>query len=208
MRTLEKSEEKIQKICDLLKRETLEPAEKEASEIVEEAKKKAAKILAQGQHQAEEMIKEAKKNIEQQWSVFHSSLSQGARQTLETLRQAIEEKFFNEEIPALLQKEIAEPKVIAAFLRAILLGIEKEGISGDLQAFIPSKVSKEAVIACLSREILEKFEGQTLEIGDFAGGALLKVKKHKMVLDLTDRALKELLANTIRKDFREALFAV
>lgn len=39
MKSLEKGKDKIQKICDKLRGKTLEPAEKEARQILEDAKK-------------------------------------------------------------------------------------------------------------------------------------------------------------------------
>ena len=41
MRSLETGHDKIQKICDRLRRETLEPAEEQAQTILNEARKKS-----------------------------------------------------------------------------------------------------------------------------------------------------------------------
>ena len=52
MKSLEKGEEKIQKICDVLRRETLEPAQLEAEGVIEQAKEKAAGIVREAEQNA------------------------------------------------------------------------------------------------------------------------------------------------------------
>ena len=64
MRSLEKGQDKIQKICDKLRHETLEPAEREAQQIIEEARKKAEAIQAEAERHAEQLIKQARGQIE------------------------------------------------------------------------------------------------------------------------------------------------
>ena len=44
----DKGQDKIKKICDQLREETLEPAKQEAEEMLENAKKQAEKIIFQG----------------------------------------------------------------------------------------------------------------------------------------------------------------
>lgn len=54
MKTLDKSKDKIKSICDTLRRETLEPAEAAAQQIIEEAKKRAETIITDAGRHAEE----------------------------------------------------------------------------------------------------------------------------------------------------------
>ena len=50
MRSLEKGRDKIQKICDKLRHETLEPAIEESQQLLVEARKKAESIVADAEH--------------------------------------------------------------------------------------------------------------------------------------------------------------
>src|SRR3990170_4430527 len=97
-RTLEKGDEKIQKICDALRKGTLEPAQKEAERILKEAKAKAEQIIKEGHQEANRHLEEARAEIEKERNVFHSSLEQAGRQALEQLRQAIEYDLFSQEL--------------------------------------------------------------------------------------------------------------
>jgi len=206
MRSLEKGQEKIQNICDKLRRETLEPAEKEALRIVEEATKKAEAIKAEGERQVEQRMKQARGQIEQERNVFHSTLKQAAKQAVEWLRQEIEHRFFNEELQHLLEKEMSYPKLIAELITGIIKALEKDGLRTDLTAVIPRLVSSNEVNALLIEEIQHRLKEKPLNIGNFAGGAQVKLVGKKMTIDLTDQAIKELLANSMQKDFRQLMF--
>lgn len=206
MRSLEKGQDKIQKICDKLRHETLEPAEKEAQRIVEEARKKAEGIQAEAERHVEQMIKQARGQIEQERNVFHSALQQAARQTVEGLRQEIEHKLFNDELQNILEKQMADPKIIADLINGIVKALEKEGLTTDLSAVIPRLISPNDVNALLIESVRKRLKGKTLEVGSFAGGAQVKLHGRKMTIDLTDQSIKELLANYMRKDFRKLMF--
>lgn len=206
MRSLEKGQDKIQNICNKLRHETLEPAEKEALQIIEEARKKAETIKADAERHAEQMIKQARGQIEQERNVFHSALQQAAKQTAEGLRQEIEHKLFNEELQNILEKQMADPKIIADLINGIVKALEKEGLTTDLSAVIPRVVSADDINALLFENIRRRLKGKALEVGNFAGGAQVKLHGKKMTIDLTDHAVKELLANYMRKDFRKLIF--
>lgn len=206
MRSLEKGQDKIQKICDKLRRQTLEPAEEEAQQIVEEAKKKADNIKAEAERHIEQLHKQAHAQIEQERNVFNSALQQAAKQTIEGLRQEIEHKFFNEELQNILEKQLSDPKIIAELVNGIVKAIENEGLSTDLTAIIPRLISADDIHALLIESVRKRLKGKPLEIGNFAGGAQVKLLGKKMTIDLSDQALKELLAQYMRKDFRKLIF--
>lgn len=206
MRSLEKGKDKIQKICDKLRRETLEPAEREALQIIEQASKKAEDIQSEAERQAEQLIKQARGQIEQERNVFHSALQQAAKQTVEGLRQEIEHKLFNEGLQTILEKQMVDPKIIAELINGIVKALEKDGLSTDFTAVIPRLVSPDDVNDLLIENVRKQLKGKPLEIGTFAGGAQVKLHGKKMTIDLTDQAIKELLANYMRKDFRKLMF--
>lgn len=206
MRTLEKGQDKIKKICDALRQETLEPAKEEAHAIVKESKKKAEEIIAEAQNEAQQIIKKAKSQLDQERKIFESSLQRAAKQAVEELRQEIENKFFNEELSSLLDRQMTNPKLVAELINGIVRAIEKEGISQDLSVVIPRLVSTEEVANALLGEIKAKLKERPIEVGNFAGGARVKLEGKNITLDLTEQSLKELLAKYVRKDFRELIF--
>lgn len=206
MRSLEKGQDKIQRICDKLRHETLEPAEEEAKKILNEARKKAESIKAEGEKHSEQLLKQARGQIEQERHVFHSSLQQAAKQTIEGLRQEIEHKFFNEELPHILEKQLADPKIVAQLVNGIVQALEKDGLAVDLSAVIPRLISVESINALLLENVRKRLQAKPMQIGHFAGGAQVKLHDKNMTIDLSDQAIKELLANYMRKDFRKLIF--
>lgn len=207
MKTLEKGQEKIKKICAVLRDETLEPAQKEAEGIIEQAQQQAEKIIADAQKAAEKLHAEAKASNEQEYRVFQSSLQQAANQGLETLRQSIENKFFNEQLSALIEKQGNDPHLIASLIGALVKAIEKEGLAANLTAVVAKNVSPQQLNEMLSKEVLKSLQGQSVVVGNFNGGVRMKLHDKKVTIDISEQALKELLAtHVVRKDFRKMIF--
>lgn len=207
MKTLEKGQDKISKICAVLRDETLEPAQKEAQKILEQAHQQAEQIIAEAQHRAEKMHKDAKAAIEQEQNVFQSSLQQGVKQSLETLRQAIEGKFFNENLSNVIEKNGAEPQLIANLINALVKALEKDGLAADLTAIVPKTVDARKLNELLLNEVLKNLKNKSVEIGNFKAGVQLKLSDKNMTIDISEDALRELLGTYIvRKDFRKLVF--
>lgn len=208
MRTLEKGQEKINKICTILREETLEPAKQQAKEIVQEGQKQAEEIIREAQKNAELLMASAREAIEQERNVFNFSLQQAAKQGLETLRQDIENNFFSKQLQTLIEKDGANPDLIAKLLNAIIQALEKEGLSADLSALVPKTISPNEINTMLMKDVLNALKDKSVTVGKFAAGVQVKINNKQMTFDISDEALKDLLSNHIvRKDFRKMIFA-
>lgn len=207
MKTLDKGQDKIKKIADGIRLEVLEPAKIQSEKIIEEANHKAAAIIKGAENQAQKLIDNAKQTIEHERNVFQSSLTQSAKQTIETLKQSIEQKLFNDQLEDLVAKQMADPKIIADLIVAIVHAIEKEGVAVDLTAVIPKGVSPQQVNQLLAQDILQKLTGNGVAVGSFGGGAQVKLVGKQLTLDMTDETLVEYLRSYVRKDFRKLIFA-
>jgi|ERR1700722_1963723 len=208
MKGTETGKDKVKKICDILRRETLEPAENEADQVIRSAKEKAEQIIEAAHRESEKVHLEAKQEIERQKNVFHSSLTQACKQAIDALKQSIEEKLFNQELGRLMTQHTQDPKILAQLVTAVVKGIEKEGIEAALSIYVPAAVPARAVNVLLAHEILDKLKEKSVLIGPLTGGIEVKFHKENMTIDISDAALKELVANYIRKDFRELIFGV
>jgi V/A-type H+-transporting ATPase subunit E len=207
MKTLEKGQEKIQKICDVLREETLEPAKKQGQEIIRDAQKQAKLIIEEAQKSADKLHLEAKAAIEQEKVAFQSTLSQASKQTLEALRQGVERLFFNEHLAALIDKGTGDAQLVANLVNAIVKAIEKGGLSTDLTALISKDVDARKVNEALLADVVKQLKGGAVQMGEFSGGVQVKLNDKRMTIDISEHALKDLLASyVIRKDFRKLLF--
>lgn len=198
--------DRIRKICEVIREETLVPAKEEAHKIVEKATNAAELIIQKAKEEALELVKNGTLELERQKKIFQSSLEQTFKQTLAALKLKIEEELFNKELSAWLEKSTSDPNIVSALIEALVLAIEKEGSSVDFSAYVPKTVPPETVLALLGERIVKKLREQKVEIADFKGGAQIVLHDKKIRLDLSDEALKELLAHYTRKEFRKILF--
>ena len=207
MKNLEKGQTKIDKICAILKEETLQPAQKEAQEIIERAQKKAEQIISDAEKAAEKLHLSAKASIEHEKTVFYASLAQASNQVLESLRQSIEKTFFSDHLSAVIQKNSADPGLIAKLINTIVKALEKDGLSANLSVIVPHTMTPRQLNELLLDDVLKTLKEHSVVLGDISSGIKLKLHDKQMTIDLSGDALKELLATYIaRKDFRKLLF--
>lgn len=206
MKGTDTGSERVKKICDVLRRETLEPAKREAEEIVFEARRQAESIVEEAKQTAERLQVEAREEIERQKSIFQSSLFQACKQAIESLKQKIEEKLFNPALSRLFAKGTQSPEVITRLIQAVIKALEKEGVEADLSAYIPAAVSASELNEMLGKEIIHRLREKSVLIGSMGGGIEVKLHDHKITIDISDTALKELVSSFVRKDLREFFF--
>lgn len=206
MKGMESGKDKVKKICDVLRKETLEPAKVEAQQIIEKARRTAEELLSDASRTIEKMHIEAKQQIEKQRKIFESSISQGCRQAVEALRQEIEEKLFAAELKSLLSQEMQKPQVIAELISAVVSGLEKEGMDVSLSAYIPASVPARSVNTLLVKNAVEKLAEKGVLVGSLEGGVELKMRGKNIILDLSSEALFEIVSKYVRKDFRDLFF--
>ena len=207
MKSIDTGKEKVKKICEVLRKETLDPAKKEGDLIIAKARADAEKIIKDAKGEASRVQAEAKRRIEEERNVFQASMNLAAKKSIGTLKQEIEKKLFNPELTQLIAEKMKDPKIVAKLIVAIVSGIEKEGIEGDLKAIVSGAVSIDAVNKELTKGIIEKLKSKSVEIGEIEGGAQVKIIDQNLTIDMSDEALKTLLANFVRDDFRSVIFA-
>jgi V/A-type H+-transporting ATPase subunit E len=206
MKTLEKGQDKIKKIADELRNQTLEPAQKKAQEIVQDAQKEAEEIIHNARAQAEKLVAAAKQTNEHDRKVFLSALEQSFKQALEILKQQIETKLFNEQLNVELEKSAANPEAVGKLINAIIESIQKEGISSDIAVTIPKKTDAKAVSQQLAKGVVERLKGGPIDLGNFAAGVQVKLKGQNLTLDITDKTLKEIISRFVPNTFHDIIF--
>jgi V/A-type H+-transporting ATPase subunit E len=206
MKNLESGKDKIQKICDVIRKETLEPAKQEAREIIENAHIQAADIVKEATEKAAAQTREALLEIEEKKRLLASSLKLSCRQAVEMLKQKIEEGLFASELSTLVETEMKKPDVIADLIESFMRGLEAKGIEEDFEALIPKEISPKAINALLAKKVIERLKNQTVAVGDIHGGVQLRMKGRQITIDISETVVRELIATYIRRDFRELVF--
>lgn len=203
---LETGKDKIKKICDVLRKETLEPALQEAETIIQEARARADQILEDARRHASDILSKTEKEITKKQEIFQASLTHGARQTIDSLKQEIEQQLFHPALYSLIVNSTSSPEILSNLIKAIIKSIEVEGIKTDISAVIPSTVEARKVNELLGKEVLGKLREKSVLLGPMKGGVEIKLHKENISIDLTDQALIELLKRFIRKDFHQFFF--
>lgn len=206
MKTLS-NQDKVQKICDTIRRDTLLPAELQAEEILKNAEQRAALILEKARQEAKQLQEQARIGIEKDKQAFLSSLHIACKQTLNLFKQEIEKKFFYDGLSELIEETTKKPEIITRCIEAILAALAKEGMEQDLQLVIPKAVSPHEVIATLMQKAATTLQTSPIQLGNFAGGAKIRIKGQHITIDVSDTALKELIAGFLREDFRTLVFS-
>ncbi len=207
MKELQSGKDKVRIIADILKKETLEPAKKEAEKIVSKAQKQADEIVSKAHKHAEELVEGAKAAIGREQQVFRSSLKQAYQQTVASLKQTIEGKLFSPELKHLVSQSARDPKDIANLIKVVIEAIEKEGLQTDLSAYISSQISPDEINKLLLNAIVARLKEKSVLVSNIGGGVQVKLHDDQITLDISDSALEEMIANFIRRDFREMIFA-
>jgi len=206
MKTLEKGQDKIKQICDLLRKDTLEPAKREAGDVVAEANAKSDKIISAANLEADRIVGSARETITQERRVFQSALVQASKQSMEELKQLITKELFDEELYNNVVGVSKKPNVVADLISAIVKALERDGIDTDLSAVIPNTVSSEEINVLLGEGIVKRLKAKGVNVGEFDGGAMVRLHGKRLILDISSNALTDLMGRYLRKDFREILF--
>lgn len=208
MPELENADMRIQVICDKIRSETLDPAKEQAQEIIENARREAERILHRAHVDAEQMIKETKKALDEERVIFQSSLAQSAKQSVERLKEQIEQSLFNPALEQWVKDQLGDEKAHATLIEALVKAINDEGIKTELTVKIPQAFSPDTVNAHLSQDIRKQLAGNSVELSNIPGGVQVKIVQKNMVLDISSKALEEIIASFIHKDFRKVFFGV
>jgi V/A-type H+/Na+-transporting ATPase subunit E len=203
----ETGKDKIKQICNLLREETLAPAQKEAAEIIKKAEEQAKEIVDKAGQRTEEMLKEAALEIEKTRNAFEGSLRAAAQKSLQELKIAIEEKLVQPELVSLINAKMQEPHVLTKLIATMIDALEREGTHADMSVYIPSAVSVDEINALIGEKVLGKLREKSVLVAPFGGGIAVKMHKEKITVELTDEAVRELLMRYIQKEFHALFFA-
>lgn len=197
-----KSEGRLQGLLDELKKETLDPALKEAEKIKRDARGFADQLIADAKVQKERLLAEAEKEIRHKKQLFAKALESARRQAVDRLRSEVEIGIFNPEMQSLIDEITCEDKIIRTAIEALV----KASGSSDIEASIPERVDVTELTRSLAKVVAKKLEGKIHPLKGLKGGAQLRVEKEGMTLDLSAEVISELIEGCIRLELRGLLF--
>jgi V/A-type H+/Na+-transporting ATPase subunit E len=208
MKSLDNGKNKIQKICDALRVETLEPAKQEAREILENAHLQASDLIREAKEKMQSLIEATDLEIDQKQKMLQSSLQLACRQAIELLKQKIEKELFFHGLSEYVAKEMADPKLISNLINSCIKSLQEKGVEEDISVVIPQAIAPRTINALLLQNFIDRLREKSVILGDFDGGVQIKLHDRQITIDISDRVVRELIANFIRHDFRDIIFQV
>ncbi len=205
---IENGEQKIQKICEYIRSETLDPARQQAKEIIENAHIQAEQIIKKAQKEKDRVLNEAKKEMQREKKVLDSSMKLAVRQALEDLKHKIEDELFSKNLKDIVLKTTKDSKIIANIINSIVQTIIKFGIDVDISAYVSKEIDARSINALLLTEVIDKLKEKEVVLKDFDGGVKIKLHDMQITIDISDKAIKDLIAEYIRTDFRELIYNI
>lgn len=206
MDTLERGKNKLGEICDILRKETLEPAQNEANQIIENAQLESQKIIEKAHIDAENLLEEARAKIAQEKKLFESSMALAAKQTFDQLKEKIQIQLFNDQLDHLSKSMMSESELVAQLIAAIINIIEKEGLGANLSVTLAKTIKPETVSQYLAVSAAEKVKKGAMTIETSNGDAKIVLQDQKMSVDISSDSLKSVLGSFLRDSFRNVLF--
>lgn len=197
-----KSEARLQGLLDELKKDTLDPALKEAEKIKRDARGFADQLIADAKAQKERLLADAEKEIEQKKQVFQKALESAKRQAVDRLRSEIEVGIFNPEMRSIINEISDEEKIVRAAIEVMV----KSAAAPDIAASVSEKVDVKQLAQSLTKAVAKKLEGKIHPLKGLKGGAQLRVEKEGMTLDLSAEVISELIESYTRSELRGLLF--
>lgn len=206
MELIDSSKKKVKKICDVLLRDTLEPAQRKAEEIIDEANKKAEAIILQAADKASGMVKEAEAQIKEKQTVFDSSLKIATQKALTMLRDEVEFKLFHPELENQIRKYLNQKEIVVKIIDALVEALKKEGLGADLELVISKAFKPEEICAAILQDSLNVLNGKVIRIGENESGITLKCSGYHLSIDVTDDAIKGVISTYASESLRKILF--
>ncbi len=197
------SKNKVKEISDLLYKETILPAKEESERILEGARETAVAIIHKAQQEAKEVREKNAKQMSDERKVHDASIDLAVKQALATLKSDIM-NLFRKDLLTNLKATLNQQQVLTGVVKAVINGIESQGIKCDMKL----SVSKEVNFEELSDAVISSVE-RKLEKGDIpvSSGIELVLKDKKVSLKITENTCADLLADKLPEILKSKVFS-
>lgn len=205
MKLVDSSDKKVKKICDVLVRETLEPAQKRASEILEDAKQNAKKIIETAHQQAQAALLDAEEEIKEKNRTFESSLKVAAQKAMTALREQMTHQLFSQELREQIHAHLSQKDIVVRLIDALIASLENEGASAPFAVIVSKAFSPEEICSAILQTTQDKLKGKSVELGNISG-VEIKCEDQTFSIEITENAIQELLSRYAQDSLRKILF--
>jgi V/A-type H+-transporting ATPase subunit E len=201
MKDLFNQDDKIKKICEQIKKETLEPALKEKEELEHQAQRLYDQKIKEGENKKQEIIDSAQKEIDKRLNMFQKALDMAKQQAFDFLKQELEKGFFKESVIPKVKETTQKEDVLKKLIEAAVKNIG----DSDFELLVPSSIDLKKLFSLFNADFIEKVRSKTIQLDQIGGGCQLKLKDEHLTIDLSDKAIFDLIARFLRGEFHQYL---
>lgn len=213
----------VQALIQQLKQKGVEAGKKEAEAIEEEAHRRAAQIVAQAKAEAEEIQKQSRAHMEAERKAAEAALQSAYRDTVLRLVSALT-THFEDQVRRLVSRELREKEVI----RKLILEVAGQATPRNLGAepaeiLLPTELVGVDALRAKPEEVREgtlthfvmEMSGEMLRegielkpMGEGTPGIRIRLVGQDLEIDLTERAVADLLLKHLLPRYRAVLEGV
>lgn len=201
----EKGSERVQQICDQIRKETLEPALQEAQEVISKARNEEKAILAKANKEASSLLDKTRAQIKKETEVFESSCRQAFDQVKERLQEEISSKLLEQAFHSLVGDQINKTESATHLVQALTSSINSHGQDKDFSIHLSKAIDSDALSKALAQHSKDTVEVQQGNI-QLPNGLSLNVKGDNYRIDVTSESVLELISPYISQRFKNMIF--
>ena len=198
--------DKLEELTQKLYNEGLAKGKEEGIALLEKARKESETIVADAEAQAHSIIEKAHKEAEEYKTKVESDLRMAARQSLEAIRQDIENAVTGTITDGPVEKAMSSDEFIKEIIRAVAAGFSSEN-AADLSIVLPEKL-KDGLEPFVKGE-LSGLLGKGVEASfskKINGGFRIGPKDGSYFISLTDDTFRSLISEYLRPTAKKLLF--
>lgn len=216
MSTFQTEASGVQELIERLRKAGVEEGQTRGEELLNEARHKADQLLKQAHQQAAEIVAEARREADRLREAGHDAIRLAARDAVIALKAQLADQF-RRRVERLVSQTLDDRE----FLRRLILELARQALPeeedgeirvllpadvGDIQQLLndPQQVAEEPLsrfVLSVAGELLR--EGLTFGPGEHhAPGIRVQLVEKDIEIDLTDKAITELLLKHLLPRFR------
>lgn len=212
----------VEALIERLREQGVEKGQEEAAQLIEEAQHRADWLIEQAEQEARQIRDKARADAERLRKGGEDALKIAARDVQLQLREALG-RVFADRVRILVSEQLDDAEFMQSLLREVVCSVREnaELDTKSLEVLLPAQfvgidelrrnpnAYREGKLSNFVQQILAEQlrEGVSFDIGD-QRGLVLRFEGEDAEMDLSDRALAELLLRHLQPRFRALLEGV
>lgn len=198
---------KLQELTDKLYREGLSKGQRKADQLLTKAKDEAAQIVERAKEEAAAILAQAQKSAEEAKINMEGEVKSASRQTMATVKQAIESLIMTKIIAEPTKEALSETDFIKSLVKTAIERFDPQNSNAQLSVILPEAMQKSLRSFAEKQVQQHLFGGVDIQFDKtFKAGFKIGAKSDGFYISLTDKDFSALFGEYLRPHTRALLF--